>query len=179
MFLLIYCFLNFFYSLIFKKIIIFDIIILVIFYILRLLVGGVIVNIDLSFWLIFYSTFIFLSLAILKRFVEISSQKRIIRGRDGYFVSDKLFLQIIGISSSIISVLILALYFNSEIIVNLYKKPQWLMLNIFLYFIWVNYIWLKAFRRQMDEDIIKFTLGDKCSILIIFFFIIFFILSKY
>ena len=112
-------------------------------------------------------------------FIEISSQKRIIHGRDGYFVSDKLFLQIIGISSSVISVLILALYFNTEITFNLYKRPQWLILNIFLYFIWVNYIWLKAFRRQMDEDIIKFTLGDKCSVLIILSFIIFFILSKY
>jgi 4-hydroxybenzoate polyprenyltransferase len=179
LFLIIYCFLNFFYSLIFKKIIIFDIIILTIFYILRLIVGGVIVNIDLSFWLICYSLFIFLSLAILKRFVEISSQKRIIHGRDGYFVSDKLFLQIIGISSSVISVLILALYFNTEMTFNLYKRPQLLILNIFLYFIWVNYIWLKAFRRQMDEDIIKFTLGDKCSVLIILSFIIFFILSKY
>lgn len=180
-FLIIYFLLGLFYSLIIKKIIILDIITLAIFYLFRLLIGGDIVSINLSYWLIFFSLFFFFSLGTLKRFAEIfnkKNNKKKISGR-AYYISDNIFLKILGISTSLISVLILALYINTEIIYELYKAPHWLIVNIFLYFVWVIYIWIKASRNEMNEDIIKFIFKDIFSILILLFFLIFLFLSKY
>jgi 4-hydroxybenzoate polyprenyltransferase len=179
-FLIIYFLLGLFYSLIIKKIIILDIITLAIFYLFRLLIGGDIVSINVSYWLIFFSLFFFFSLGTLKRFAEILNKKnkKKILGRP-YYISDNIFLKILGISTSLISVLILALYINTEIIYELYKAPHWLIVNIFLYFVWVIYIWIKASRNEMNEDIIKFIFKDIFSILILLFFLIFLFLSKY
>jgi 4-hydroxybenzoate polyprenyltransferase len=179
--LIFYFLLGLFYSLIIKKIIIFDISTLAIFYLIRLKIGGVIVGIELSFWLICFSFFLFFSLAALKRVIEISNNKKskkVIFGR-GYCIIDKSFLQLIGIITGLISILIFALYLNSETITNLYKTPKWLLVNIFLYFFWVIYIWFKANRNEVDEDIIKFFFKNTLSIFLLFLFILFFILSKY
>jgi len=179
--LIFYFLLGLFYSLIIKKIIIFDISTLAIFYLLRLKIGAVIVGIELSFWLICFSFFLFFSLAALKRVIEISNNKKskkVIFGR-GYFIIDKSFLQLIGIITGLISILIFALYLNSETIINLYKTPKWLLANILLFFFWVIYIWFKANRNEVDEDIIKFFFKNILSILLLLFFILFFILSKY
>lgn len=179
LFLTIYFLLSFFYSLFLKKFILIDCIILAIFYTLRIFAGGEIIDIKLSFWLITFSIFFFMSLAFVKRYSEISliNNKKKVDGR-GYFGSDKLLIKILGINSGYLSVLILALYLNSEIIIKLYKTPEWMWGSLILVLFWINWIWLKAHRNEINYDPVIFALKDKISILIIMLLFTIFILAN-
>ena len=180
LFLIFYFILSLSYSLFFKKIILIDCIALTLLYSLRIFAGGQIVNIFPSFWFITFSIFIFLSLAFLKRYVEISNakNKEIISGR-GYYSSDKLLVKILGINSGYTSVLILALYLNSDIIIILYQNPKWMWGIVISFLCWVNWIWLKANRNLVNDDPVIFVIKDKMSILIFILLTIFFILARY
>ena len=180
LFLIFYFILSLSYSLFFKKIILVDCIALTILYSVRIFAGSVIVNIFPSFWFITFSIFIFLSLAFLKRYVEIpnTKNKQIISGRD-YYSSDKLLVKILGINSGYISVLILALYLNSDIIIILYQDPKWMWGIVISFLFWVNWIWLKAHRNLANDDPVIFIIKDKASILTFVLLTIFFILARY
>ena len=116
-----------------------------------------------------FSVFIFLSLALVKRYAELLVQaqesKSATHGR-GYVVSDASLLQTLGVSSGYISALIMALYVHSEDVVSLYVQPMaiWLVLPILLF--WVSWIWLKATRGEMHDDPIVFAIKDKVSLLV-------------
>jgi 4-hydroxybenzoate polyprenyltransferase len=59
------------YSLKLKRVALLDVFILAGLYTLRLIAGHVVTNIDFSAWLLMFSMFIFLSLALMKRFQEL------------------------------------------------------------------------------------------------------------
>ena len=111
--------------------------------------------------------FIFLSLALLKRYAELKVQmqegKSTAHGR-GYMVSDAPLLQTFGASSGYISALVIALYVRSEDVVSLYAKPFgiWLVIPILLF--WVSWVWLKAARGEMHDDPIVFAAKDRTSL---------------
>jgi 4-hydroxybenzoate polyprenyltransferase len=178
-FLTIYFFLSFFYSLILKKFILIDCITLAILYTLRIFAGGEIISINLSFWLIAFSIFFFISLAFLKRYSETSliNNKKKVDGR-GYCGSDKSLIKILGINAGYLSVLILALYLNSETIMKLYKTPEWMWGALILVLFWINWIWFKAHRNEINYDPVIFSLQDKTSILIIVLLFAIFILAS-
>lgn len=164
--LIIYFLLTMAYSVSIKRYVLIDCITLAVLYSLRIVSGAAAVNIQLSFWMIAYSVFFFLSLAFLKRYAELKTQckydKIKIRGR-GYFPSDIRLIQMIGVSSSNLSVLILALYLNSDSVNKLYSSPQiiWTAIPIMLY--WLSWVWLQADRGRMHDDPILFALNDRNS----------------
>jgi 4-hydroxybenzoate polyprenyltransferase len=61
------------YSLMFKRVAILDVLVLSLLYTVRVLAGAVAIPVPASFWLLAFSSFFFLSLAMLKRYVEIES----------------------------------------------------------------------------------------------------------
>jgi hypothetical protein len=113
--------------------------------------------------------FIFLSLALVKRYSELlsvlGSGKDRPAGR-GYLVTDLPVLQSLGASSGYLAVLVLALYINSADIQRLYLHPQlvWLLCPILLF--WISRVWLKAQRGEMHDDPVVFALRDRLSQLI-------------
>ena len=122
---------------------------------------------SISFWLQAFSIFIFLSLAILKRYTELLVQSR--EGKNsahgrGYLVTDAPLLQALGVSSGYISVLVIALYMRSENVISLYAQPLaiWLLIPILLF--WVSWIWLKSSRGEMHDDPIVFAAKDRTSL---------------
>jgi len=137
-------------------------------YAIRLVAGGAAVAITLSFWLIAFSAFIFLSLALLKRYSELlklsqwSAEDLSIPGR-GYRLSDLEGLAQFGVVSGYLSVMVLAFYVGSEEVTELYASPQfmWLICPLFLY--WVSRVWLLARRNQLQEDPVIFALTDRAS----------------
>jgi 4-hydroxybenzoate polyprenyltransferase/phosphoserine phosphatase len=157
------------YSLVLKRMVLMDCLILAILYTCRIIAGATAVSMPPSFWLLAFSLFIFLSLAFVKRYAELMVQRKegksSTRGR-GYEVSDLQLLQTLGVSSGYISVLVIALYIRSEEIMSLYAQPIaiWLMLPILLF--WVSWIWLKAARGEMHDDPIVFAFKDKTSLLV-------------
>ncbi len=150
-----------------KRIILIDSLILALLYTLRIIAGSVAANIALSFWLITFSIFLFLSLAFVKRYVELQAhsmdKKLKINGR-GYLTADAPLIQMLGTTSGYTAVLVLALYINSEAVVRLYRMPEVIWGSIPVVLFWVNWIWLQAHRGKMHDDPLIFALKDKASI---------------
>jgi 4-hydroxybenzoate polyprenyltransferase len=155
------------YSWYFKSAALIDTILLASLYTIRVITGAELICVDLSFWLISFSIFIFYSLALLKRVTElqdVKSRKTVaVAGRE-YTFQDLASIRTIGISSGFLSIVVFALYINSSDVLMLYSRPQvlWLICPIILY--WINRIWLKTGRNEMHDDPIVFTIKDKGSL---------------
>ncbi len=134
----------------------------------RIVMGGLLLGVALSDWLLVFSMFFFFSLAVAKRQVEILQMKSSIEkassGR-GYIYSDAELLLVFGVSSSVASLLILVLYMKFEAfeIVG-YARPDFLWGIVMAVAIWLGRIWLLTHRGQMNDDPVDFALQDKTSI---------------
>ena len=69
--LLLYLLLTVAYSLVLKRVVLVDCLTLATLYTVRIIAGAAAVSVSLSFWLLAFSVFIFLSLALLKRYAEL------------------------------------------------------------------------------------------------------------
>ena len=169
------------YSFYLKKVALIDAILLAGLYTLRLLIGHAATGVPISVWLLAFSIFLFFSLALVKRFVEISESKAIavhsapIRGR-GYCAEDYWLVGALGVACGALSVLVLILYVNSPEVRILYSSPILLMLLAPIFLYWIGRVWLLAARGRMNEDPVLFALRDKASyavglatIMVIFF----------
>lgn len=154
------------YSLKLKRIVMVDVVLLAALYTVRIIGGTVAISADMSFWLLAFSMFLFLSLALVKRYGELesaqSSGKEKAIGR-GYDVSDLPLIQSMGTSAGYIAVLVFALYINSPASVELYRQPEllWLLCPILLY--WISRVWIVAHRGSMHDDPIVFAATDRAS----------------
>ena len=133
---------------------------------LRVIAGTLAISAQFSFWLLAFSMFFFFSLALAKRVAELINLQKAGRettlGRD-YQVSDVPVLLASGVSTGYLSVLVVALYINSEKVQLIYGTPMmlWLVCPILMY--WVGRIWMKTARGLMHEDPIVFGIRDRIS----------------
>ncbi len=156
------------YSFVLKKYTSIDIITLAGLYTLRIIVGSLIINVDLSFWLLTFSMLIFFNLAIIKRVSELlaTKYKQKLKGR-GYTIRDYPVLMTLGVSSALMSVIIFCFYTNNNILVNQYQKPTVLWLIVPALAHWLTRIWLITNRGKMTDDPIIFAIKDKVSLITI------------
>jgi len=136
-------------------------------YTLRIIAGAAAASVPLSFWLLLFSVFLFLSLAFVKRFAELDAlrrQQRLRAAGRGYHVEDLPILQSLGSAAGYMSVLVLALYINSPAIEPLYRQPKFIWLLCVLMLYWISRVWMKAQRGEMHDDPVVFALKDKISI---------------
>lgn len=146
-----------------KRMLLIDVLALAGLYTIRVIAGAAATQIDVSFWLLAFSVFFFLSLALVKRFVELygaeESGTRKISGR-GYRGTDTQVLAEAGIAATFSSVLVLALYIDSPEVQATYERPYliWLLCPIVLYL--SLRIWVLARRGEMHEDPVVFILSD-------------------
>ena len=154
------------YSLILKRKIILDICVLTGLYTLRIVAGGIATNIDLSVWLLAFSLFFFLSLAATKRQAELvdllQRNEKLSSGR-GYQAHDLPIISMISFTAGYISVLVLALYINSENVIALYGAPKllWGICCILIY--WLTRISMMTHRGLMHDDPVVFAITDRIS----------------
>lgn len=155
------------YSLYLKEKLLVDAMVLGLLYSYRIIIGGGAAAIVLSDWLIAFSTFFFFGLALVKRYTEIASKgppsgTEKISGR-GYYAGDREVIGALGVASSFISILIMALYIRAPEVVELYTRPQilWVVCIVLMY--WLSRIWVLAHRGHMPDDPIVFALKDKNS----------------
>jgi 4-hydroxybenzoate polyprenyltransferase len=135
-------------------------------YTLRIIAGAAAVSVAPSFWLLAFSMFLFLSLALVKRYTELLSmqqQKKTKSSGRGYTTVDLETLSQFGSASAYMAILVLALYINSESVIDLYRHPEliWLLCPLLLYL--VMRIWLLARRDQVHEDPVVFVIEDRRS----------------
>jgi 4-hydroxybenzoate polyprenyltransferase len=155
------------YSFALKGMIFIDTIALAALYTLRIIAGAAATEVPLSFWLLLFSVFLFLSLAVVKRYAELDALRRRGRlhaaGRD-YDIEDLPMMESVGISAGYLSVLILALYINSPSTLQMYRHPQalWPLCLLMLY--WVTRTWMKTHRGKMHDDPVVFAMRDRVSL---------------
>jgi 4-hydroxybenzoate polyprenyltransferase len=156
------------YSLRLKRQVIVDVMILAALYTLRLLAGAAATAVVPSFWLLAFSMFLFLSLAIVKRYSEmlviLSENKRQAAGR-GYAVADMPVLLGLGVSAGMAAIVVLALYINDPSTYKLYPSTVWLWPIPPLMLYWVSRVWMKAHRGEVHDDPVIFAIRDWQSIL--------------
>jgi 4-hydroxybenzoate polyprenyltransferase len=155
------------YSLLLKKHAIVDVLTLAALYTLRITAGVAALAVPLSFWLLTFSMFIFLSLAFLKRFTELKVARDTgatvnLRGR-GYRIEDLELVSSFGVAAGYLAVLVLALYIQDNRTGLLYRSPQLIWLACPLLLFWVSRAWLLAHRGQMNQDPVVFALSDRLS----------------
>jgi 4-hydroxybenzoate polyprenyltransferase/phosphoserine phosphatase len=138
-----------------------DVLVLATLYTLRILAGGAAIGVAVSEWLLLFSLFIFVSLAFLKRDVELKGgqNESHIAGRS-YSRIDSQAVTTMGISAGLMSVLVFCLYVNSPAVSQLYRSPQVLWLIALLLIYWIARIWFLAARGHIHQDPVVFALSD-------------------
>jgi 4-hydroxybenzoate polyprenyltransferase len=140
-------------------------------YTIRLVAGHAATGIVYSNWLLMFSMFIFLSLALVKRYVELSDAKEIESGKiaaagRGYVAADLELIGSLGTGSGYLAALVLALYVNSQQVIILYDHPNLLLLICPLLLFWISRMWLLAHRGRMHDDPVFFSVKDAVSYII-------------
>ncbi len=157
---------NIAYSVWLKRIPMLDVVILACFYTLRLLAGGAATGIGCSDWLLAFSVFFFFCLALVKRYSELRElSPAIVAGAAGrnYVATDIEAIGTFGVSSGLISVLVLLLYVMSPEVRILYLHPTVLLLLCPLFLYWITRLWFKANRGEVPQDPVVFALTDRTS----------------
>ena len=156
------------YSLWLKQWLFVDVLLLAGLYTLRVIAGGVAANVPVSTWLLAFSVFFFLSLALIKRYVELLDAQDAAVGtlpRRAYQASDIGLVETMGVSSGFLSVLVLGLYVSSADVMQLYSAPQWLWLITPVMLFWISRIWFLARRGGLASDPVLFATTDGPSYL--------------
>jgi 4-hydroxybenzoate polyprenyltransferase len=159
---LIYAAMSIAYSAKLKEMPLVDVFMLAGLYTIRLFGGGQSSGYAVSFWLLAFSNFIFLSLALVKRVAEL---KTIAPGeaniaRRGYRPGDLSILQMFGCGSALAASLVLALFVQNEATLDLYASPGLLWGLVPLVLFWQFRLWLATTRGNMRDDPITYAAGD-------------------
>lgn len=158
-----------------RSVAIVDVMMLAGLYSARIVAGSVATTIALSYWFLALATFMFLSLAIVKRYAdirEIIGAGAISTYGRGYDATDLPFLSILGIASGCCSVLVLALYINSTDATVLYRNRELLWLVCPLLWFWIVRVWHLATRGKLPEDPVVFATADTTSYIILVIMIV-------
>jgi 4-hydroxybenzoate polyprenyltransferase len=148
------------YSLFLKRRTLIDVIILGGLYTLRVYGGLTAAESPQSQWLLMFSLFLFLSLAIVKRCAELSAHRSTGRAYRG---EDMNVLLSLGSAAGYGAVLVVALYLSSPEVAVLYAHPErlWPVCPMLLY--WISRMLILANRGEMDDDPIIFSVRDRMS----------------
>ena len=154
------------YSLRLKRLPIVDVLALAFLYTVRVLLGAAAIAVPPSAWLLLFVLALFLSLALLKRYVELDEAER--RNADvgpgrGYRVSDRRGIGWFGAVSGVVALLIIVLYVGCSGAAMYYSAPSvlWGLVPCLGY--WLGRAWLVALRGNMHDDPIVYALRDPIS----------------
>lgn len=166
--LVVYLTLNVGYSMGLKRVLVLDLVILAALYTIRIVAGAALVRIELTGWFLAFSVFLFLSLAVLKRVVELEDRQAPTREAESnasgraYRSADLPVLHAVGPAAGVMAALVYCLYITGPVR-ELYDHPDllWIGLPLFLY--WIVRVWLLALRGEVDDDPVVFVLRDLSS----------------
>ncbi|GGX67545.1 membrane protein [Tateyamaria omphalii] len=154
------------YSFFLKKILLVDVLTLAGLYTIRLLGGAVAIGVVLSTWLMVFALSIFVSLALMKRFVELTAcadaDRATPENRD-YESVDLGMLAALSAAAGFNAVTVLALYVSGSSVTRLYSNPEFLLLACPIMTYWIGRALILAQRRQMQDDPVVFAIKDPMS----------------
>lgn len=168
---LIYLVLTSAYSWVLKEYVLIDVLMLSLLYTLRILAGSVAIGIATSSWLLAFSVFVFLSLALVKRCAELVSLeengKAATRGRD-YRVTDLVVLWPLGVGAALSAIVVFGLFINAPETQGRYGTPQMLWLVAVGLIYWLARLWVKTSRGEMHDDPVIYAIKDHGSRMTVF-----------
>jgi 4-hydroxybenzoate polyprenyltransferase len=136
---------------------------------MRVVGGGLASGHPVTVWLLAFTSFLFLGLAFLKRCSELIRVQALgwqYLGSRGYGVIDLPVLQMFGIASAFIAIVVLGLYLNSGLAEAQYRWPAALWAAAPFLLLWLCRLWLATARGKMHEDPIVYSMKDWVSWLI-------------
>lgn len=161
------------YSLKLKRIPIVDVLTLAGLFTIRVLAGAMLVPDALSYWLLTFSMFLFLGLAMIKRYTELRAlllargEGAALSARGGYSTVDLPLLLATGLASAVAANVIFVIYLVDERFrADIYSHPErlWLIFPLFTY--WLIRLWRLALHGRMHEDPVLFALKDQTSLML-------------
>ena len=177
-----YLALSLMYNLVFKSRPLLDVVVLAVLYTLRVFAGAVAIDVRLSSWLLVFSVFIFLSLALVKRCTELlvvpMSGQQSIAGR-GYRAQDLTVLLSLGVGAALCAVAVLALFINDPETQAQYESPRLLWLVQPLVCTWIARVWMRTSRGEMHDDPIVDAMRDKVSYLVLPLIVVVMLIARY
>lgn len=154
------------YCVVLKRKAVADVLTLATLYALRVVAGAALVTVPLSRWFLAFSVFFFLSLALVKRVVELQkhppAETGTLPGRS-YRAQDLPGLIGLGLGATVASSLVYCLYITSDDVLRYYSRPDFLWAGLPILLYWKARIWLLAGRNEMTEDPVIFALRDRVS----------------
>ena len=155
------------YCLVIKKILLMDVMVLAGLYVLRIAAGAAAINVPLSFWLLSFGLFLFFSLALLKRVIELKELSTASLGRNqrAYQAEDLPMLSMLGISAMLAAAVVLVMYLHSPDVRVLYQHSARLSLLLPIVLYGLSRLWLLALRGGMAADPVVHALRDPISYL--------------
>ncbi len=156
------------YSFVLKRQMVVDVVTLAALYTIRIIAGSLATGLEMTFWLLAFSMFMFLSLAIVKRYAELfmarAQGKEGKAGGRGYYPTDLEMLSSLGAASGYLSVMVLALYIQDASLSHLYSNPKYIWLACPLLLFWISRTWMLTHRGQMHDDPVVFAAKDRISL---------------
>ncbi len=164
--LLVYLILTTAYCFSLKKKLLVDVVVLAMLYTIRVVAGAFAIAVDISAWLLAFSMFIFLSLALMKRYSELAlrvDQKLPNSSTRNYKVEDMAIIGCLAVASGFNAITIFALYISSPAVEHAYPRPEvlWLACPVLTY--WIGRAMILAHRRMMNDDPVVFAIKDPVS----------------
>lgn len=156
------------YSFYLKRRLLIDVVALAGLYTLRVIAGSVATEVGMSEWLLGFSMFLFMSLALVKRYTELGTRESAglpdPKNRN-YRIADMPMLGSLAAASGFSAVVVFGLYLSSDAVRDSYSRPYvlWLACPILMY--WVGRLLIMAQRRDIHDDPIVFALKDRISVL--------------
>lgn len=154
------------YSWVLKGYVLIDVVMLSLLYTLRILAGSVAIGIATSSWLLAFSVFMFLSLALVKRCAELVSLAQngaaATRGRD-YRVTDLAVLWPLGVGAALSAAVVFGLFISVPETQARYGSPRLLWLVAVGLVYWLARLWIKTSRGEMHDDPLVYAIKDRGS----------------
>lgn len=158
------------YSLILKRMIAVDVLVIAVLFLIRAYSGAIAIEQQITVWLAAFLLFFFLALAIAKRVIELKraggSGGGAERGANGraYLAEDSTTMTAAGVTFSIASILLFLIYGILEQN-SLYRDTWAIVLTAALLAYWTLRFWLLVHRNHVDMDPVTFVLRDPASFL--------------
>lgn len=152
------------YSFVLKRFSTIDTIVLGMLYTLRIVAGAAACGIAVSSWLLTFSLFFFVSLAYLKRAIELDRVEETTKlPSRNYWGAELATVRAFGIANAAAAMLTLAQYMSSATASQTYGAADLLWLVLPLMMFWIYRTWMWACRGKIGDDPVIFAVTDRIS----------------
>ncbi len=165
----VYAVLTTMYNLLLKQRLLVDVVTPASLYTCRIIAGAAVVDIQPTRWFLAFSIFVFFSLALVKRVIELkhaTAQDGVVTFGRRYSAQDVPVLIGLGTSATAAATLVYCLYISSEQTASFYQSPEALWAGLPLVLYWQARIWILAQRGVLHDDPVVFALRDRTSYIV-------------